>query len=207
MKTIKISVPFPVPIPRLRLPGRQQLFKAKYLFKKGLRLVSSVSADRIRIIVTGGTFDKHYDEIQGKFTFYDTHLPDILKDGRCRLPITIELYQMIDSLNMTHMDRIKILDICQQAPERYLIITHGTDTMVETAVLLGRAGMDKTIVMTGAMIPYLMRHSDAPFNLAGSIIAVQTLPAGVYICMNGAIFNWDNVRKNRLKGIFENLKK
>lgn len=206
MKRIKISVPLPVAIPKLRFPGRQRLFKAAHVLKKGFRSIAGLSSERIRIIITGGTFDKHYDEIKGKFTFNDTHLPDILKDGRCKLPITLEMNRLIDSLNMTHLDRLKILELCQQISESYIIITHGTDTMVDTADVLGRPGLKKTIVLTGAMIPYMIRHSDAPFNLASSIVAVQTLPRGVYICMNGAIFTWDNVRKNRRKGVFENIR-
>lgn len=164
------------------------------------------SGGRIRVIITGGTFDKHYDEIGGKLTFNDTHIPDILEDGRCKLPITLELNQLIDSLHMTEADRMKIRDACRRAVEQHVIITHGTDTMVETAVVLGRANLAKTIILTGAMVPYLLRQSDATFNFAASMVAVQLLPNGVYVCMNGSIFPWNDVRKNKRKGKFENIK-
>lgn len=159
----------------------------------------------IRIIVTGGTFDKHYDEIEGALTFHETHMPDILRQVRVTVPVSVETNQLIDSLHMTPQDRLRVLKACCEAPEAQLIVTHGTDTIVETARLLGEAGLAKTIVLTGAMVPYTVYGSDSLFNLGGSVTAVQLLPHGVYVVMNGRIFDWDNVRKNRQSGTFELL--
>ncbi|MGA2974667.1 MAG: asparaginase domain-containing protein [Spirochaetia bacterium] len=157
----------------------------------------------IRIIITGGTFDKHYDEIRGNLTFKDTHLPEILAFVRCSVPIQVELNQLIDSLDMHAANRLQILESCRRAPEDRIVITHGTDTMVETAGVLGSAGLAKTIVLTGAMVPYIFNNSDAVFNLGCAITSVQILPRGVYVAMNGRIFSWDNVRKDRQQGTFE----
>lgn len=159
----------------------------------------------IRIIVTGGTFDKRYDEIEGALTFHETHMPDILRQVRVTVPVSVETNQLIDSLHMTPQDRLRVLKACCEAPEAQLIVTHGTDTIVETARLLGEAGLAKTIVLTGAMVPYTVYGSDSLFNLGGSVTAVQLLPHGVYVVMNGRIFDWDNVRKNRQSGTFELL--
>ncbi|MFN2276786.1 MAG: asparaginase domain-containing protein, partial [Candidatus Promineifilaceae bacterium] len=159
----------------------------------------------IRIIVTGGTFDKRYDEIEGTLTFQETHLPVILRQVRVTVPVHVETNQLIDSLHMTMQDRLRILEACRQAPESLLIITHGTDTIVETAQLLGEAQLAKTIVLTGAMVPYTVFGSDSLFNLGGSVTAVQLLAHGVYVVMNGRIFDWDNIRKNRQRGTFEAL--
>ncbi len=157
----------------------------------------------IRIIITGGTFDKHYDEIRGNLTFKDSHLPEILTFVRCTVPIELELNQLIDSLDMHESNRLRVLESCRRAPEGQIVVTHGTDTMVETAAVLGAAGLDKTIVMTGAMVPYIFNNSDAVFNLGCAISAVQVLPRGVYISMNGRVFGWDRVRKNRELGVFK----
>lgn len=157
----------------------------------------------VRIIITGGTFDKQYDEIKGELTFKDTHLPRILEQARVTYCTTLEINQLIDSLYMTDEHRQRILLSCQQAAETKIVIIHGTDTMVETAQLIGHASLNKTIVFTGAMIPYAVNGSDSLFNLGYSVGAAQLLPQGVYIAMNGHIFSWDNVRKNRERGIFE----
>jgi len=159
----------------------------------------------IRVIVTGGTFDKHYDEIKGELTFVDTHLPEILKRARVSIPVQVELNQLIDSLYMQDENRRSVLEACARAAERRIIITHGTDTMAETARLIGTAKLDKTIVLTGAMIPYKILDSDALFNFGTAFSAVQLLPSGVYIAMNGRIFDWDRVRKNKAQGIFEEI--
>jgi len=159
---------------------------------------------KIRIIITGGTFDKHYDEIRGNLTFKDTHLPEILKFVRSTVPIELELNQLIDSLDMQAANRQSILESCRRATEERIVITHGTDTMTETAGVLGAAGLGKTIVMTGAMVPYIFNNSDAVFNLGCALMAVQLVPVGVYIAMNGRLFAWDDVRKNRELGVFEN---
>jgi L-asparaginase len=159
----------------------------------------------IRIIITGGTFDKHYDEIRGSLTFKDSHLPEILTFVRCTVPVELELNQLMDSLDMQTVNRMQILDSCRRAAERHIVITHGTDTMVETAEVIGRAGLAKTVVLTGAMVPFIFSNSDAVFNLGCAVTAVQLLPAGVYVVMNGAVFPWNDVKKNKKEGVFERL--
>jgi len=157
----------------------------------------------IRIFVTGGTFDKTYDEIHGRLAFADTHLPEMLRLGRSRVEVSIRTLMMIDSLDMTDADRELVVSNCVQCDESLIVITHGTDTMVETAASLARGVSGKTIVLTGAMIPYAFGSSDGLFNLGSALSFVQTLPAGVYIAMNGQHFAWDRVRKNRQTGVFE----
>ena len=160
----------------------------------------------IRIFVTGGTFDKEYNELTGKLDFKDSLLPDLLEMGRSRLDTSIRTLMLIDSLDMTDTDRNIILESCERCEEKQIVITHGTDTMAETAKLLGQHIKDKTIVMTGAMIPIRFGSSDGLFNLGGALAYVQTLPPGVYVAMNGRYYNWDNVRKNRQTGYFEELR-
>ncbi len=162
-----------------------------------------MAADRIRIFVTGGTFDKEYDERNGALFFQDTHVPEMIRLGRCLLDIDIRTLMMIDSLEMTGDDRRIIAEHCRNAPESKIVITHGTDTMVETAAHLGREIQDKTIVLTGAMVPYKFGSSDGMFNLGSALAFVQTLAPGVYVAMNGRVFPWNAVRKNRDKGVFE----
>lgn len=157
----------------------------------------------IKIFVTGGTFDKEYNELQGKLFFKKTHLPEMIELARCKLKIDIRTLMMIDSLDMTDDDRKVILEECQKTKEDKILITHGTDTMVETARVLGNSIKDKTIILTGAMIPYKFGSSDGLFNLGSSLAFVQTLPQGVYISMNGEYFHWDNVKKNNQTGMFE----
>jgi L-asparaginase len=157
----------------------------------------------IRIIITGGTFDKHYDEIRGSLTFKDSHLPEILKFVRCTVPVEVELNQLIDSLDMQTANRMQVLESCRRAAEDHIVITHGTDTMVETAEVIGRAGLSKTVVLTGAMVPFIFSNSDAVFNLGCAVTAVQLLEPGVYVAMNGAVFPWNDVKKNKEKGVFE----
>jgi L-asparaginase len=160
----------------------------------------------IRIFVTGGTFDKEYNELTGSLSFKDTHLPEMLQLGRCRAPVSVRTLMMIDSLEMTDADRALIVLQCRQAPEAEIVITHGTDTMVETAQALATAQPPvegKTIVLTGAMIPYAFGSSDGLFNLGSALSFVQVLEPGVYVAMNGRSFRWNRVRKNRETGIFE----
>ena len=159
----------------------------------------------VRILVTGGTFDKAYNELAGALFFQDTHVPEMLRLGRCLLDVEVRTLMMIDSLEMTDDDRRIIAEHCRSAKESRIVITHGTDTIVETAEHLGRAVRDKTIVLTGAMIPYKFGSSDGLFNLGSALAFAQTLPHGVYIAMNGQCFPWDGVRKNRDKGVFEPL--
>jgi L-asparaginase len=157
----------------------------------------------IRIFVTGGTFDKEYDELEGALYFRDTHLPEMLELARCKLRTDIRTLMMIDSLEMTESDRRIILENCLKCKEDSIIITHGTDTREETARLLGEASIKKTIVLTGAMVPFKFGSSDGLFNLGSALAFAQSLPQGVYIAMNGRYFPWNNVRKNRETGEFE----
>lgn len=160
---------------------------------------------KIRIFITGGTFDKEYNELNGTLFFKDSHLPEMLQLGRCRLDVEIRTLMMVDSMNMTASDRGIILDNCRQSEESKILITHGTDTMVATARELGPALTGKTVVLTGAMIPYKFGSSDGLFNLGSALAFVQILEPGVYVTMNGRCFDWHNVRKNRSIGIFEAL--
>ncbi len=159
----------------------------------------------IRILVTGGTFDKEYNERTGQLFFKDTHMAEMLRLGRSRVEVTIRTVMMIDSLEMTDADRALIVQNCSQSEEDRIVITHGTDTMTETAAALARAVTGKAVVLTGAMIPYAFGSSDGLFNLGSALSFVQVLPAGVYIAMNGKCFPWDRVRKNRERSEFEEI--
>lgn len=159
----------------------------------------------IRIFITGGTFDKEYNELTGELFFKDTHIPQMLKLGRCRLSVEIRTLMMVDSTQMTDEDREIIAQNCLKAKEDKIIITHGTDTMVETAKHLAQKVKNKTIVLTGAMVPYTFGSSDGMFNLGCALTFVQTLPPGVYIAMNGRYFTHNNVRKNKKTGEFEEI--
>jgi len=159
----------------------------------------------IKILVTGGTFDKEYDEINGRLYFKNTHLPELIELGRCKLDIEVRTIMMVDSLDMTEEDRQMILNYCVKSTEEQIIITHGTDTMETTAKVLGEAQLEKTIILTGALIPIKFGSSDGLFNLGSALAFVQTLPHGVYVAMQGKYFLWKNVRKNRSSGIFEDV--
>ena len=160
----------------------------------------------IKIFVTGGTFDKDYDEKNGKLYFKDTHMSEILNLGRSKVEVNIETLMMIDSLDMKDSDRRLIVDSCEITNENNIIVTHGTDTMTETANKLGEKNLQKTIVLTGAMIPYKFGTSDGLFNIASALAYVQTLSNGVYVAMNGRVFSHDNVIKNKKTGVFEEIK-
>ena len=159
----------------------------------------------VRVFVTGGTFDKEYDELGGKLYFRDTHLHEMLELARCKVKVDIRTLMMIDSLEMTQSDREIVLENCLKCLEERIVITHGTDTMEETARVLGQATINKTIVLTGAMIPFKFGSSDGLFNLGSALAFAQTLPQGAYIAMNGRYFHWGNVRKNRNTGEFEEI--
>jgi len=159
---------------------------------------------KARILVTGGTFDKKYDELTGRLFFEDTHVPEMLQRGRCRLDVGVETVMMVDSLDLDDPGRTAIVDRCRATPERAIVITHGTDTMVETARAIAAAGLgDKTIVLPGAMVPYAFGSSDGLFNLGSALSFAQVLAPGVYVAMNGQYFSWDRVHKNRASGVFE----
>jgi L-asparaginase len=158
----------------------------------------------LAILVTGGTFDKQYDELTGRLFFRDTHVGEMLRLGRSRLDVTIETVMMIDSLEIDDQGRARIVERCRARRERAIIITHGTDTMVETARAIAMACLDdKTILLTGAMVPYAFGSSDGLFNLGSALSFAQVLPPGVYIAMNGQHFAWNEVQKNREHGVFE----
>ncbi|MGB0839598.1 MAG: asparaginase domain-containing protein [Chitinophagales bacterium] len=159
----------------------------------------------VRIFVTGGTFDKEYDMIRGQLFFKDTHILEMLNQGRCTLPVELRTLMMIDSLEMTPEDRAMIALNCEKCEENNIVITHGTDTMVTTAKLLAERQINKTIVLTGALIPFKFGSSDGFFNLGSALAFAEALPNGVYVAMNGQYFHWDNVQKNRSTGYFERL--
>jgi L-asparaginase len=165
--------------------------------------VQSTADTRIRLFITGGTFDKEYDEIAGSLYFKDSHLPEMLELGRCKLQIEIRTLMMVDSLDMSEADRRIIIDQCRSTPESRIVVTHGTDTMEITARMLASEVQGKTIVFTGAMVPYKFGSSDGLFNLGSALAFVQTLPAGVYVAMNGRYFEASRVHKNRETGFFE----
>lgn len=162
---------------------------------------------KIRIYVTGGTFDKEYDELTGNLFFKDTHLSELLRLGRCKLDVDIRTLMMVDSLEMNDEDRQLIVEQCLKCSATRIVITHGTDTMEITARLLAQRVKDKTIVLTGAMIPIKFGSSDGLFNLGSALAFAQSLPSGVYVAMNGRYFTADNVHKNREKGEFEELRR
>jgi len=159
--------------------------------------------DTLRILITGGTIDKEYNPLTGELTFAESHLHNILNQVRCKTRAVLEEVMLKDSLQMVDADREEILKRCSHCPESKIIVTHGTDTMVETARVLGGRVKGKTVVLVGAMVPYAFGSSDALFNLGCAFAAVQALPPGVYITMNGKIFTWDKVRKNKESGEFE----
>ncbi len=162
--------------------------------------------ETVRLIVTGGTFDKEYDERTGNLFFKDTHMRDMLALGRSRVPVEVRTLMMVDSLEMDDEDRAVILNQCRKCEQNRIVVTHGTDTMEVTARTLGEAAIaGKTIVLTGAMIPFAFGSSDGLFNLGAALAFAQSLPVGVYVAMNGRVFDWDNVRKNRDIGAFEEL--
>ena len=161
--------------------------------------------ETIRVFATGGTFDKEYDMIRGALYFKDTQLPEMSRLGRSTVNINLRTLMMIDSLEMTDEDREIIARNCITVEEDKIIITHGTDTMVQTAEVLASKVTNKTVILTGAMIPYKFGSSDGFFNLGSAFAFVQTLPNGIYVVMNGRYFNWDNVKKNRKTGFFEEL--
>lgn len=161
----------------------------------------------VRIFITGGTFDKEYNEITGQLFFKDTHMMELLEKGRCKVHVEIRTLMMVDSLEMTEGDRSLIAHQCQSCEETQIVVTHGTDTMSETAKVLAERVKNKTIVLTGAMIPIKFGSSDGLFNLGSALAFAQSLPPGVYVAMNGRYFSWDNVRKNKETGVFEEIKK
>ena len=160
---------------------------------------------KIRFLVTGGTFDKEYNELTGALFFKDTHVREMLRLGRCNLDLELRTLMMIDSTEMNEVDREMILKSCAESTRERIVISHGTDTMSETARYLGERVKDKTIVLTGAMVPYTFGSSDGLFNLGSALAFAQTLPPGVYVAMNGRCFPGDRVRKNRATGLFEEL--
>lgn len=160
----------------------------------------------IRLFVTGGTFDKDYDEASATLVLRSSQVDAMLRRGRCRLTIETEVLMMVDSLDMTDTQRQNIVEACRTCAEMSIVITHGTDTIVETAQLIAQRVGGKTIILTGAMVPAAFGGLDGLFNLASAVSFAQIQPAGVYVAMNGHCFNWDNVRKNRDEGIFEPLR-
>lgn len=157
---------------------------------------------KIAILATGGTFDKEYNEIDGDLYFKKPHIQEMLSIGRCRLQTRLQVVMMKDSLQMTEDDRRQILAACLSCAESRIVITHGTDTMEDTARFLAGKVREKTVVLTGAMIPYTFGSSDGMFNLGSALSFVQILPSGVFVAMNGRVFNPHQVHKDRKRGVF-----
>jgi L-asparaginase len=162
--------------------------------------------ERISLLITGGTIDKVYDEGTGTLIFTKTNIPKILKTAKISTKVDFKELMLVDSLNMTKDQRNSIISSCSLSKNSKIVITHGTDTMVETAKEIASKNLNKTIIITGAMIPYALKNSDSTFNLANALAYVLTLKAGVYIVMNGRYFHWDNVQKNKTLGIFETVR-
>ena len=160
----------------------------------------------IKLLITGGTVDKQYNPLNGELVFVKTHLPEMLEQVKNKVYIELEVLMLKDSLDMNDNDRAMILEKCNATKEERILITHGTDTMVETAQVLGKSISNKTIVLTGAMVPFSFGKTDALFNLGTALASVQILSNGIFIAMGGKIFPWDNVRKNKEIGEFENIK-
>ena len=160
---------------------------------------------KIKIFITGGTFDKEYNELTGELYFKSSHMYELLELGRSRLDVDIETLMMVDSIEMSKTERNYIIQKCIEEPIKQIIITHGTDTMVKTARILAEADIEKTMVLSGAMIPVRFGSSDGLFNMGSALSFVQALPSGIYIAMNGQIFDQKNVKKNKKMGIFEEL--
>lgn len=167
----------------------------------------SSTPNGLRVIACGGTFDKRYDPIGGSLTFAQSQLPGIVERVRLTVPVAVEILMQVDSLDMTEADRERVADACRESNEQAIVIVHGTDTMPETAAVLARHFADlassRTIVLTGAMVPYAFGQSDALFNFGFACACAQLLRPGVWIAMNGRVFPGEAVRKNRDAGIFE----
>lgn len=157
----------------------------------------------LRVIATGGTFDKTYDPLTGELIFSESCIPDLIRNARLADTINFQPLFALDSLEMQDVHRQQILDACRASAEHQIVIVHGTDTMDATAEVLGKAALTHTIVLTGAMLPQRVANSDAQFNLGFAFAAATLLPLGVYVAMNAQIFNWNEVKKNRDLGKFE----
>ena len=160
----------------------------------------------IKFVITGGTIDKLYNELDGSLTFTESHIPAMLKQARCNVDLSTETVMLKDSLDMDDADRELISKKCESCDESKIIISHGTDTMVETAAVLAEKISGKTIVLFGAMIPFSITNSDSLFNLGCAVAAVQCLEEGVFISMNGKIFPGMMSGKIKLKVFFKRRK-
>jgi L-asparaginase len=157
----------------------------------------------VTVIITGGTIDAQYNFLRSKVDYGDTHVDKMLMQGRARVNVHLAPLMLVNSNEISDEQRQQILERCESAKTNRIIITHGTDTMIETATFLGKNVTGKTIVLVGSMIPYMFKESDALFNLGAAITAVQLLSEGVFITMNGKVFKWDNVKKNFEIGEFQ----
>ena len=160
---------------------------------------------KVRLLITGGTIDKVYNQSNGELEFDETHFPEMVKRSRVEVDLTLEEIMLIDSLDMVDKERDLIVDSCRSCVEDFILITHGTDTMCDTARLIGESGIEKTIVLFGAMVPYAVSNSDALFNFGCALGSLQLLESGVYIAMNGRVLPWDDVEKNRDLGVFQSI--
>ena len=160
---------------------------------------------KVRLLITGGTIDKVYNQSNGELEFDKTHFPEMVKRSRVEVDLTLEEIMLLDSLDMVDKERDLIVDSCLSCEEDFILITHGTDTMCDTARLIGESDIDKTIVLFGAMVPYAVSNSDALFNFGCALGSLQLLESGVYVAMNGRVLPWDDVEKNRALGVFQSI--
>lgn len=159
----------------------------------------------IRIISTGGTFEKIYNPLTGALEFASSHLDTIAERVRLNPPFATQTLMLMDSLEMQDEHRARIAQAVKQSPESRIVIVHGTDTMALTARHLWAVAPTKTVVLTGAMVPYAIKASDALFNLGVAVCAARLATPGVYVAMNGQVFAGDAVRKDREAGRFETV--
>jgi len=160
---------------------------------------------KVRLLITGGTIDKVYNQSNGELEFDKTHFPEMVKRSRVEVDLTLEEIMLLDSLDMVDKERDIIVNSCMSCEEDFILITHGTDTMCDTARLIGESNIDKTIVLFGAMVPYAVSNSDALFNFGCALGSLQLLESGVYVAMNGRVLPWDDVEKNRALGVFQSI--
>lgn len=191
--------------PGLRGPGAPALAPSGFRRHcQGMQTEAQTPITGVRVLVTGGTIDKIYDATEGRLGFERTHVLAMLRQGRVALPENcVQTVLMKDSLEIMDADRAAIAEACRTSREDRLIITHGTDTMVMTARHLAHSVSARTIVLTGAMVPFSVSQSDALFNFGFAFAAARILPHGIYVAMNGCVFPWDEVEKNRTAGWFE----
>lgn len=165
-------------------------------------MTSPSTSPAILVLTTGGTIDKNYFDALSEYQITDSGIPDLLAEARVALPFRVVELMRKDSLDLTQADRLLVAAAAREAPETRIVITHGTDTMTETARVLAAEVPGKTVVLTGALSPARFAQTDAPFNLGMAFATAQVAPPGAWIAMSGEVFNGLKVRKDRAAGKF-----